>query len=136
MMDAASTTGAERKGKGRPEGSSKPTKGRATTRQPANSGPVRGGLNSIRTQQAIIRGMGSHMTGLESRVIGGTGGRSRGCNNQSEYTYLSIRGLRQSKAAANPDGGVSALLGFLERKGSGLDASSKRGVQIKKVCML
>jgi nuclear RNA export factor len=40
---------------------------------------------------------------------------------------LQITGLKSSKAAANPDGGLESLLSFLERKASGT-------VKIKKVC--
>lgn len=136
VMDAANTIGADRKGKGRPEGASKPSKGRATIRQPTSTGPARSGLNNIRTQQAIIRGLGSQTAGLESRVTTRSGDRSRVRSDDGGFSYLSIRGLRQSKAASNPDGGVGALLGFLERKASGLDANLKKGVQIKKVSLL
>jgi nuclear RNA export factor len=49
---------------------------------------------------------------------------------------LRIDGLSSSKAASNPDGGLESLLGFLERKASGLDAKSNRTVKIKKVCLI
>jgi nuclear RNA export factor len=51
-------------------------------------------------------------------------------------TALQVDGLKASKAASNPDGGLESLLGFLERKAAGLDSGSNRAVKIKKVCFL
>lgn len=46
---------------------------------------------------------------------------------------LSVRGLKQSRAASHRDGGVESLLGFLERR---LASDSKHGTRAKisKVC--
>jgi nuclear RNA export factor len=60
--------------------------------------------------------------------------RSRG-QDTGPLSYLRVHGLKQSKAAGNPDGGLSDLLAFLERKAAGLSPGSKRRVIIKKVCL-
>jgi nuclear RNA export factor len=121
-MDAATTGDKRRSGRGHIEGgvASKPLGSGRT-----NSGPGRGGNQSVhRAQQAILRGMESQQANvLEARITTG-------------LTTLRIDGLSSSKAAANPDGGLESLLGFLERKASGLDAKSNRPVKIKKVCLM
>lgn len=114
-MDAAA--GAKRRaGKGRMESSSKPPgNGRA-------NGASRGGLATHKARAAILRGIGAQQANvLESRITNGS-------------TTLEVGGLSSSKASTNSDGGVESLLGFLERKASGMDAKSNRAVKIKKVC--
>jgi nuclear RNA export factor len=122
VMDAAATIDKGRSGRGHIEGgaTSKPL-GTGRT----NSGPSRGGGQGIhRAQQAILRGLESQQANvLESRITTGV-------------TTLRVDGLSTSKAASNPDGGLESLLGFLERKASGLDAKSNRPVKIKKVCLM
>jgi nuclear RNA export factor len=123
VMDAASA-GVQKNGKARSE-ATKNSNGRPSNGSSSNTGPTRGGRISQRAQQAIIRGLGAQ--GVQS-------GKGRGRDVAAGMSYLSVRGLRQSKAASNPDRGVSALLSFLERKASGLDVNSTKGVQVKKVC--
>jgi nuclear RNA export factor len=86
---------------------------------------VRGGLQGTqKVQQAILRGLGAKQANvLDSRISTGN-------------TTLQIDGLKSSKAASNPDGGLESLLAFLERKAAGLDSGSNRAVRIKKVCFL
>lgn len=55
----------------------------------------------------------------------GTGRTSKA---QFNKTTLKIRGLKDSKAANNPDGGLRSLLDFLERK-----ASRERPITLGKV---
>jgi nuclear RNA export factor len=82
----------------------------------------RGNYVSDRAKQNIIRGLGGKQAKvLESRITDGG-------------VRLQVSGLSDSKAASNPDGGLDALLSFLERKASGLDSKSNRAVKIKKVC--
>jgi nuclear RNA export factor len=122
VMDAASAGDKRRAGRGRIEGgaASKPL-GTGRT----NTGPSRGSNQGLHRAQAILRGMESKQaTVLESRITGGG------------PSSLRIDGLSSSKAASNPDGGLESLLGFLERKASGLDAKSNRTVKIKKVCLM
>ncbi|KAM4059060.1 leucine rich repeats (2 copies) domain-containing protein [Hirsutella rhossiliensis] len=60
-----------------------------------------------------------------------TVGRRRGRG--GGLTFLRVRGLRQSKAAANQDGGLGDLLSFLERKASSFTTGGQaRQVMIKK----
>ena len=122
VMDAGATGDKGRVGRGRIEGgaASKPL-GTGRT----NSGTSRGGNHGLHRAQAILRGMESKQaTVLESRITA------------VGPTSLRIDGLSSSKAASNPDGGLESLLGFLERKASGLDAKSNRTVKIKKVCLM
>jgi nuclear RNA export factor len=120
VMDPAAAADKRRSGRGRIEGV--PTKPLGAGR--ANGGQTRGGSLGIqKAQQAILRGIGAHQANVvESRLASGS-------------SYLKIDGLSSSKAAANPDGGLEALLAFLERKASGLDSKSNRTVKIKKVCL-
>ncbi|KAE8452140.1 hypothetical protein EG329_001607 [Mollisiaceae sp. DMI_Dod_QoI] len=116
VMDAAAAGNKRRSGKGRMDPSSK-SAGNGRT----NSGSGRGGTIAIhKAQQAILRGMGAQQANvLESRIT-------------STGNSLQVEGLSLSKAASNSDGGLEALLGFLERKASGMDAKSNRTVKIKK----
>jgi len=120
-MDAtATTTDKPRSGNGR---------GRPSSDRPARSqgGPAsrsggRGTHISDRAKQNIIRGLGGKQANvLETRITDGG-------------LRLQVSGLSDSKAANNPDGGLDALLSFLERKASALDSKSNRAVKIKKVC--
>lgn len=114
VMDAAGSA-KRRAGKGRLE-SSRPSPGTGR-----GAGASRGGLNIRKARTAILRGIGSQQVNvLETRITNGSA--------------LQVEGLSESKAAANADGGVEALCGFLERKASGMDAKSNRTVKIKKVC--
>jgi nuclear RNA export factor len=109
VMDAAAAGDKRRSGKGRLEG---PASSRGSGR--GNGGPSRGGnLGTAKAQQAIIRGLGAKQANIVESHTG---------NNT-----LQITGLKSSKAASNPDGGLESLLSFLERKASGT-------VKIKKVC--
>lgn len=119
VMDPTAAGVNRRPGKGRMEPSARPV-GNGRT----NQGSGRGGAGIHRAQAAILRGMGAKQANvLESRITN-TG------------ASLQVGGLSSSKAASNADGGVEALLGFLERKASGMDAKSNRAVKIKKVCLM
>jgi len=115
VMDAAAAGDKRRSGKGRLEA---PASSRGSGR--GNGGPSRGGnLGTAKAQQAIIRGLGAKQANVvESRITTG------------DNNTLQITGLKSSKAASNPDGGLESLLSFLERKAS----DRTRTVKIKKVC--
>jgi nuclear RNA export factor len=106
------------------------------------AGTSRGNLSTQQSQQAIIRGLESQQANiLESRVSqstfserGGPGRKDWRRDLQTPLTSLRVRGLKESKAASNLDGGLKDLLSFLERKANGQDVESHRGVRIKKVC--
>lgn len=55
-------------------------------------------------------------------------------SNAALLATLKVTGLNSSKAASNADGGLEALVAFLERKAAGQDSSSNRKIRIKKVC--
>ena len=123
VMDSTSDDRRKQYGKGRINSPAPPSGPKGAGR--GRGAPSRGSnLGTHKVQAAIIRGLGAQQANvLESRIT--TGG-----------TTLKIDGLKSSKAAANPDGGLDALLGFLERKAAGLDSKSNRSVKIKKVCLL
>jgi nuclear RNA export factor len=119
------------------------SRGRAVGRGGQGIGTSRGNLSAQQTQQAIIRGLESHHADiLESRISQGTlsahggSGRKGGPRDlQTPLVSLRVRGLKESKAASNPDGGLKDLLSFLERKASSLDVVHHNKVRIKKVCL-
>ena len=91
--------------------------------------------------KAILRTMGSkdaapRGTRVTSRLARQVG-KSIGEKKESApggLDQLVIHGLKQSKAASNPGGGVKELLEFLERK-STPNAPSGEAVRIRKVCL-
>jgi nuclear RNA export factor len=107
------------------------------------AGTSRGGFSTQQAQQAIIRGLGLQQANiLESSMgqyplpeHGYNRGTSRRSDQESFQAYLRVHGLKESKAASNPDGGVKDLLGFLERKANGVGSEARSGVRIKKVCL-
>lgn len=131
------------RGVGRSE-DSRSSRGRAAGRGGQGSGTSRSNFLAQQTQQAIIRGLESHQANvLESRIsqgaISGRGGSSRKDGQrdpQAPLVSLRVRGLKESKAASNPDGGLKDLLSFLERKATGLDVEHNKPVRIKKVCFM
>lgn len=96
---------------------SKPPSGPARRNTP-RTGPV---ASTAKLQQNLLRQIG----GDTSRLPNGP----RATRSQANTTTIKIFGLKASKAATNPDGGVKSLLEFLERKASGL---SNHTVTIKK----
>ncbi|KAH7328647.1 hypothetical protein B0I35DRAFT_417959 [Stachybotrys elegans] len=104
------------------------TRARGSTRTSASN--PRG---NSRAAQAVIKHLSNGDNDIASRISNpptARSVRSRGVN--QPLSYLRVHGLKQSKAASNPDGGLKDLLAFLERKASGLAAGKKRSVMIKK----
>lgn len=123
MDSAAARRSAKAAGTQASAGSSKPST-RASTAKNARG--------ASKVAQNVLKHLSNGAGGgeLASRV----GTRSRG-KNAGNLSYLRVCGLKQSKAASNPDGGVSDLLGFLERKASSFTTGrQKRQIMIKKVC--
>ncbi|PQE29685.1 TAP domain-containing protein [Rutstroemia sp. NJR-2017a WRK4] len=110
-MDAVTGANARKAGKPGVEGSI-PTRPRADRRGGMKSTGRGGNLTMQRTQAAILRGMDSQQTNI--------------------LVTLWVKGLKDSKAASNSDGGHQSLVQFLERKASSLDAKSNKTVKIKK----
>lgn len=71
------------------------------------------------------------MEGVVKEATGSENRRDR----QGGSEEILVSGLKQSKAASNPDGGVKDLLAFLERKANGVFAPpGSEMVRIRKVC--
>ena len=110
MTDVAGAGSRARGGRGR---------GSGVTRH----GPAGRGDPGAALQKAISRGIS---TG-DANVRG-----------PSRLSEIRIKGLKESKAASNPDGGLKDLVGFLERKATERDTPSSiaaGGVRIRKVCL-
>lgn len=97
------------------------SKSRTTTRAANRTRPTK-------IAQTVAKHLGNGTGGdLASRVKTAVKGAS--------LVYLRVHGMKQSKAAANPDGGLKDLLSFIERKATSLlDGRRTRQVIIKKVC--
>jgi len=101
-------------------------KSSATTngRRDLTVGRSRGGLLNPANQRAILKHAGAGDVAMkESRTP-----VSRGLQE------LKVTNWNKSKASTNPDGGVSSLIGWLEKKASHRLSSRVRTVKIKKVC--
>lgn len=107
------------------------SKGRSTTRAAASSN-TRG---ASRTAQTVLKHLNNgDVSSLASRITN-TGATKPSRGKPPNLTYLRVHGLKGSKAASNPDGGLKDLLAFLERKASSLASGTrKRNIMIKKVC--
>ncbi|KAH7163085.1 hypothetical protein B0J13DRAFT_29477 [Dactylonectria estremocensis] len=114
-----------------PSGGSNAPRTRASTRTAASLSAKA----PSRTAQNVLK----HLTNgsaasLASRVSGGKGkGRQQDWSN---LTFLRVGGLKQSKAASNPGGGLNDLLAFMERKATSFlpvtGGRHKRSIAIKK----
>ncbi|RDW78161.1 hypothetical protein BP5796_06013 [Coleophoma crateriformis] len=116
-LDMEATNEKSKAGKGRldaPSSSRGAKAGRGGNAQPRNS------LVTQKAQQAILRGLSTDQASIrESRISKGN-------------VYLKVDGLKSSKAASNPDGGIANLLSFLERKAKPVNPKSSKKVKIKK----
>lgn len=99
---------------------------------PRSNGSTRasGPKLNTRLQQNVAR----HLGGDTSQVP-----RAPSARIASNNTTLKVLGLRTSRAATNPDGGVKDLLLFLEKKATNIKSTNGSGrpsrpVLIKKVC--
>ena len=95
------------------------------------------GIDTSNIQKTILRSMGSDepVSRGPRSSLKSVRGMGRTQNTRGGLDQMTIRGLKQSKAAGNPDGGVSDLIGFLERKATHPDAPASEAVKIKKVCL-
>jgi hypothetical protein len=110
-------------------------------RDQSRNGPQGGFFGGAGMQQAILRGMARGDArvrgpragfGIASALSEATGRRRE---RDGGLDQIRVRGLKESKAALNEDGGVSDLLAFLERKANGPDTKPGDAVRIKKVCL-
>lgn len=106
------------------------TKGRGG---PKTSNP----RGSSRTAQTVLKHLSNgDSSQLASRVTnpGAAKAVKSRLQNATPLSFLRVHGLKESKAANNPDGGLADLLAFLERKASSfLAGRHRRQVKIKKV---
>ena len=113
------------------------TQGRRHDPLSVRSHPPRTGIDPSAIQKSVLRSMGSDepvSRGARSSLRS-VRGRGRVQDTREGLNSITIKGLKQSKAAGNPDGGVSDLIGFLERKATNPDAPAREAVKIKKVCL-
>lgn len=83
-----------------------------------------------KTAQGVAKNLARN--GTVNLNSGARSSRSRA--QTADLTYLRVHGLKASKAASNPDGGLQDLVSFMERKSSSFAAGAgKRSVMIKKV---
>ena len=85
-------------------------------------------------QDAILAHINSKAVPPHTRVTTLSGAlHSTRANIPENGTTLKVTGLKKSRAASNPDGGLKDLLAFIERKAPSA-AKISRPVRIKKVC--
>ncbi|KAI5466056.1 mRNA export factor mex67 [Mariannaea sp. PMI_226] len=111
--------------------SSTTTKTRSATRATVNLNPK----GPSRTAQNVLKHLSNGTAGaLSSRVSAASSGRgkTRQQHNTANLSFLRVGGLKQSKAAGNPDGGLNDLLAFLERKAASFLTGRKKNIAIKK----
>ena len=140
VMDQAGTTGRARgRGRGAAIQDSSGTRKGGTSGSLAPRVPrqVRKGIDPSAIQKAVLRGMGSSEIAPKGprSSLRNVRGRGRGSSRPTDEAcdQITIKGFKQSKAAANPGGGISELIAFLERKATHPDA--KEAVKIKEVCL-
>lgn len=92
-------------------------------RKDLTAGKVKGGILSAANQRAILKHAGTGDVAMK----GSKSAPSRG------LTELKVTNWTKSKASTNPDGGVSSLITWLEKKASNRLSSRVRTVKIKKV---
>lgn len=93
-------------------------------RKDLTAGKGKGGILSAANQRAILKHAGAGDVAMK----GSKSVPSRG------LTELRVSNWNKSKASTNPDGGVSSLITWLEKKASNRLSSKVRTVKIKKVC--
>jgi nuclear RNA export factor len=93
-------------------------------RKDLTAGKGKGGILSAANQRAILKHAGTGDVAMK----GSKSVPSRG------LTELKVTNWKKSKASTNPDGGVSSLITWLEKKASNRLGSRVRSVKIKKVC--
>lgn len=97
--------------------------GSANARKDLTAGKGKGGILSAANQRAILK----HAGAGDVATKGPKTAPSRG------LAELKVTGWNKSKASTNPDGGVSSLVTWLEKKASNRLSSRVRTVKIKKV---
>lgn len=139
VMDQAGTNGrASGRGRGAAtQDSSRLRKGGTSgSLTPRVSRNVRKGIDPSAVRKAILRGIGSNETAPKGPRSSLRNVRGRGSSRPTDEAWdqITVRGFQQSKAAANPGGGISELTAFLERKATH-PPDAPEAVRIMKVCL-
>lgn len=101
--------------------------------RPSGRGGPQPSRGAAKVAQIVMKQLGSgNASDLATRIS--RPARLRGAPIEG-LTWLRVRGLKQSKAASNSDGGLSDLLSFMERKASSLSTGRKRHITIRKVSL-
>ncbi|KAJ6779605.1 hypothetical protein PWT90_06922 [Aphanocladium album] len=101
--------------------------GAGQTKPNTRSSTAKSARGASKVAQNVLKHLTNGANGDISRVTRGKGRGGAG------LSYLRVYGLKQSKASSNPDGGISDLLSFLERKASAFTTGrQKRNIMIKK----
>ena len=92
-------------------------------------------LDLSAVQRGVFRAMGGADSGTRGR--GGSSRLGKAAAGRSNHSargldQIIIRGLQQSKAASNADGGLDSLVSWLERKAT---VPGGEAVRVKKVCL-
>jgi hypothetical protein len=98
--------------------------GSGSARKDLTGGKGKGGILSTANQRAILKHAGAGDVAMK----GSKSVPSRG------LAELKVTNWTKSKASTSPDGGVSSLITWLEKKASNRLSSRVRTVKIKKVC--
>ena len=95
----------------------------------ARARPTRDGMEASAVQRAFLK-----QTGANEIIPKGSRSKAREGPRESGngLEKICVRGLKDSKAASNPGGGVSELVTFLERKAT---HGTEGPMKIKKVCL-
>lgn len=109
--------------KGRSGISKKPSSITARTNGVARGGTRRGLLDGSAQREILKRAAASDVRLREAKI-----------NAPRGQVELKVGNWSKNKASTNPDGGVSSLITWLEKKASNKLGSRARSVKIKKVC--
>lgn len=146
-MDAALTAKTARGGGRRGNATASQPRGGRTSgagHQLRDSRQSRNNLNHDAIQRSVLRSMGratgdkltqgsKHNTRITTHDRKSLL-RERDSSAREGSAQVIIKGFKESKAAANPDGGIKDLLAFLVRKTSPSEGDTRDMVRINKVC--
>lgn len=106
-------------------GVSKKSASTAGPKKDLTSRTGKGGILSSNAQRKILRKAGTGDVSMTETRIGAA---------RSGLVELKVTGWNKSKASGDADSGVSALIKWMEKKGSTKLGSRGRNLKIKKVC--
>ena len=137
VMDQGSANG-RASGRGRGATTQRPAQTRKSGTSESlgarTSRPTRTGIDPSVIRKPVLRGMGSSDTAPRGPRSSLRNVRGRGTTRPTDVAWdeITVKGFTESKAAANPGGGLSEVIAFLERKATHPYAPK---VKIMKVCL-